>query len=141
MLNKSRVADVMTKDVTTVYEESNLQQVFALLTPYRFRHLPVIDGQRLVGILSQRDLLQVQGERVSKNPALRAQAERTLEETFVRDIMNSNVVTTRPDASLAEAAQRMIEHRVGALPVVDEAGLLLGIVTQTDLLRSLAHML
>jgi CBS domain-containing protein len=141
MLNKPRIAEVMTKDVTTVYEESNLQQVFDLLTPYRFRHLPVIDGKRLVGILSQRDLLQVQGERVSKNPALRAQAARALEETFVRDIMNSNVVTTRPDASLAEAAQRMLEHRVGALPVVDEAGQLLGIVTQTDLLRSLAHVL
>lgn len=141
MLNKPRVADVMTKDVTTVYEETNLQQVFALFSPYTYRHLPVVDGKRLVGIISQRDLLQVQGERVSKNPALRAHAERTLEETFVRDIMNTNVVTIRPDASLAQAAQHMLEHRVGALPVIDDRNQLLGIVTETDLLRSLSHML
>ena len=141
MLKKPRVADVMTKDVITVYEESNLQQVFALLAPYRFRHLPVVDGKRLVGILSQRDLLQVQGERIHKNPALRAQAAHTLEETFVRDIMNTNVVTIGADATLAEAARRLLEHRVGALPVVDEAGQLVGIVSETDLLRSLTHML
>lgn len=141
MPKKIRVADVMTKDVTTVYEESNLQQVFDILAPYRFRHLPVVDGKRLVGILSHRDLLQVTSQASSKTPAARARTTRELEETFVRDVMNSNVVTIRSEATLAEAARQMLEHQIGALPVVDEAQELLGIVTETDLLRSLSHML
>ncbi|HEX6244078.1 MAG TPA: CBS domain-containing protein [Polyangiales bacterium] len=141
MLQKSRVADVMTRDVITVFEESNLQEVFGILAPYRFRHLPVVDGKRLVGILSQRDLLQLTSQSLDKNLAARARGVRALEETFVRDVMNGSVVTIRPDASLAEAARLMTTKRVGALPVVNEAEELLGIVSETDLLRSLAHML
>ena len=141
MLQKNRVADVMTRDVTTVFEESSLREVFAILAPYRFRHLPVVDGKRLVGILSQRDLLQITSQGMDPNLATRARSVRALEETFVRDVMNNNLITIRPDASLAEAARVMTTQRVGALPVVNEAQELLGIISEHDLLRGLAHML
>lgn len=131
---KLTVADVMTKDVTTVFEENNLLQVFSLLGPYRFRHLPVVDGKSLVGILSQRDLLQVTTDTLRKTQAA---SSRVLEETFVRDVMATNVVTVRPEASLATAVQLLLDHHVGSLPVVDERNQLVGIVTDHDLLRSL----
>jgi acetoin utilization protein AcuB len=141
MAKKLKVSDVMTRDVTTVFEESNLQQVLSILGPYRFRHLPVVDGTRVVGILSQRDLLQVTSQGLDKTPAAKLREARVLEQTFVRDVMNGKVVTIQPDAPLAVAAQSMLENRVGALPVVDEQDQLLGIVTESDLLRHLAHTL
>jgi CBS-domain-containing membrane protein len=141
MAQKLKVADVMTRDVTTVYEESNLQEVLSLLGPYRFRHLPVVDGKRVVGILSHRDLLKVTSQGMDKTLAAQARETRLLEQTFVRDVMNTNVLTTRAEGSLAEAARSMLDGKVGALVVVNEQEELLGIVTETDLLRCLVHML
>ncbi len=141
MLNKVKVREVMTRDVSTVFEEDNLERVMAMLAPYRFRHVPVVDGGRVVGILSQRDLLQLTGQGLDRSPAARAREARNLEQTFVRDVMNQKVTTVGPAATLAEAAQLMFEHRIGALPVVDEQNLLIGIVSESDLLRRLAQPL
>jgi acetoin utilization protein AcuB len=141
MAQKLKVADVMTRAVTTVYEESSLQEVLSLLGPYHFRHLPVVDGKRVVGILSHRDLLKVTSQGLDKTIAAHAREVRLLDQTFVREVMNSNVLTTSADASLAEAARKMLENKVGALVVVDERDQLLGIVTETDLLRCLVHIL
>lgn len=141
MAQKLKVADVMTRDVTTVYEESHLQEVLSVLGPYRFRHLPVVDGKRLVGILSHRDLLKMTSQGLDKTLVAQAREARLLEQTFVRDVMNSDVLTVQAEASLAEAARSMLSHKVGALAVVNERGDLEGIVTETDLLRCLVHML
>jgi CBS domain-containing protein len=141
MAQRLKVADVMTRDVTTVYEESNLQDVLAILGPYHFRHLPVVDGKRLVGILSHRDLLKVTSQGLDQTLAAQARQARLLDQTFVRDVMNTNVLTTRAEASVAEAARSMLDNKVGALAVVNEREELLGIVTETDLLRCLVHML
>jgi CBS domain-containing protein len=141
MAQKLKVADVMTRDVTTVYEESNLQEVLSILGPYRFRHLPVVDGKRVVGILSHRDLLKVTSQGLDRTLAAQAREARLVEQTFVRDVMNTNVLTVRSETSVAEAARRMLDNKVGALVVVNEREELQGIVTETDLLRCLVHML
>lgn len=141
MSQKKRVSDIMTREVSTVFEEDNLERVIALLKPYRFRHVPVVDGKRVVGILSQRDLLQLTSQGLDKTAVARTREARLVEQTFVRDVMNQKVVTIRPDASLAEAARLMSEQRVGALPVVDEKEALVGIVSESDLLRVLAQAL
>lgn len=141
MTQKLKVADVMTRDVTTVYEESNLQEVLSILGPYRFRHLPVVDGKRLVGILSHRDLLKVTSQGLDKTLAAQAREARLLEQTFVRDVMNADVLTVRSNTELGEAARTMLTNKVGALAVVNERGDLEGIVTETDLLRRLVHLL
>jgi acetoin utilization protein AcuB len=141
MFNKLKVADIMTRDVSTVFEEDNLDRVLTLLAPYRFRHVPVVDDGRVVGILSQRDLLQLTSQGRDHSPAARARVTRDLEQTFVRDVMNQKVITIRPEGSLADAARLMFEHRVGALPVVDAQEKLVGIVSESDLLRRLAQTL
>jgi CBS domain-containing membrane protein len=136
MFSKRKVADVMTRDVLTLYEESSLQQVLSALGPYRFRHLPVVDGKRVVGIISQRDLLLLSTQGLGHGPASQAREARLMEEVFLRDVMTTQVVTIEPEATLAEAGRRMLESRIGALPVVDRDGELVGIVTENDLLRS-----
>jgi CBS domain-containing protein len=141
MAHKQSVADIMTRDVKTLFEESSLLEVLSLLGTYRFRHLPVVDGKKLVGIVSHRDLLALVTEGAGQGIAAWAREARRLESLFLRDVMATQVVTIEPAASVSEAARRMLEWRIGALPVVDAEQELLGIVTENDLVRAFAHEL
>ena len=135
------VSDIMTREVITLFEEDNLERVSRELSHYRFRHLPVVDDGKLVGILSQRDLLRASVGGLHAGPHARAREARILEETFVRDVMRTDVRTARPDESVASAAQSMIDGHFGALPVVDGNGTLLGIITENDIVRVAAKVL
>jgi CBS domain-containing protein len=141
MGNRTVVSDIMTREVVTLLEEDNLQNVAAGLEHFRFHHLPVVDDRKVVGMLSQRDILRATVAGIDGGAAARAREARFLEQTFVRDVMTTEVVTARPDESIKAAAQRMLQHRFGALPVVDEHNNLLGIVTENDILRTVASEL
>jgi acetoin utilization protein AcuB len=132
------VADIMTRDVVTVYEEDDLNQVRTKLSERSFHHLPVVDGNKLVGMLSQRDMLRATVAGSDYGALAQAREARYLEQSFVRDIMETRVRSVRPGDSLRSVAQRLLEFRVGALPVTDEQGNLIGIVTENDLVRQLA---
>jgi acetoin utilization protein AcuB len=135
------VQEIMSCQVVTVYEEQNLSQVKAALSAHTFRHLPVVDGTKLVGLISERDVLRATVAGVDGGAAARSRESHYLEETFVRDVMQTKVVSIRPADSIVLAAQRMLEHRIGALPVVDERDELVGIITQNDLVRQLLEHL
>jgi CBS domain-containing membrane protein len=136
-----QVSEIMTRDVITLLEEDNLESVGATLARFRFHHLPVVDGRRLVGMMSQRDMLRFTVAGVDRSPPARMREARFLEQTFVRDVMHPDVITARPDESVQSAAERMLAHRFGALPVVDDQENLIGIVTENDIVRSVAHAL
>ncbi|HEY6881055.1 MAG TPA: CBS domain-containing protein [Polyangiales bacterium] len=129
----------MTREVVTVAEEDNLQEVRERLRQHSFHHLPVVDGARLVGLLSQRDVLRASVAGSDQGAFARVREQRYLEQTFVRDVMQTSLVTAKPDDGISQLAQRMLKHRVGALPVVDEQNNLLGIVTENDLVRTLVE--
>jgi len=133
------VAEIMTRDLVTLLEEDNLEHVAAGLKRYRFHHLPVVDGRKLVGMFSQRDMLHATVAGSDRSVAARAREARFLEETFVRDVMKTALVTVTPSASIAAAAKLMLSARIGALPVVDGDGNLLGIVTENDIVRTVAE--
>jgi CBS domain-containing protein len=135
------VGEVMTRQVVTLNEEDNLEMVAAGLERFRFHHLPVVDGRKLVGILSQRDMLRHSVADQNRNPLDRARERRYLEQTFVRDIMRTRLVTAHPEEPVSMAAKRMLEMRFGALPVVDGEGNLLGIITENDVVRLAANLL
>lgn len=141
MAQSKTVAEIMTKQVVTLFEEDNLQRLSKELSHYRFRHLPVVDDGRVVGILSQRDLLRATVDGIDRSPMARAREARYLEETFVRDLMHTDVKVARPDESAKAAAQRMLEGHIGALPVVDASGMLVGIVTENDIMRAALEVL
>src|SRR5687768_13840021 len=115
--------------------------VAAGLTRFRFHHLPVVDGPKLVGILSQRDMLRATVAGADRSAFARAREHRYLEQTFVRDVMRTKLVTARPEEPVSMAAKRMLEMRYGALPVVDLDGNLLGIITENDVVRWAASVL
>jgi acetoin utilization protein AcuB len=139
MAGARTVSDVMTRTVVTVSEEDNLLEVRGRLAQHSFHHLPVLDGTRVVGLLSQRDVLRATVSGVDGGAFALAREQRFLEQTFVRDLMRAPVVTAAPDDSLPTVAARMLEHRIGALPVTDVSRNLLGIITENDLVRTIAE--
>ena len=128
------VKDSMTLEVVVLSPEATAGEALALCTEERIRHLPVLEGERLVGIVSDRDLR-------SAAPALgdpgRASA---LAKIRVSEVMTRDVVSARPDDPIEEAANRMRERRIGCLPVVEDERLV-GILTSSDVMEALAQLI
>jgi CBS domain-containing protein len=133
------VADIMTREVITVSEEDNLAHLAHGMEEFGVRHLPVVSGKRLVGLISHRDLLRLSVGTLSPTAGARAADERAKENTFAASVMTRQVLTVRPDTLLLQAARLMVANKVGCLPVVDENGELVGIVSEHDLLKELAR--
>ena len=125
-----RVRDVMTAEVTTLQRNDKLSLADDIMRLGRIRHLPVLDENgQLAGILTQRDLFR---GALAKALGYGERAQRQLMDTLVvKEVMTSEVITTTPDAPLAEAAHVLVERKIGCLPVI-EAGRLIGIITEGD---------
>jgi len=133
------VSDIMTRKLITVPPDYSVESAVQLFQRRGIRHLLVLDGSMLVGVVSDRDLVRsLEPLRSKKKKLLNVGGLFFLLEPIeVREIMSKDVVTIQPDVSVQYAAASMVVSRFGALPVVDN-GELVGIVTDTDLLRYLA---
>lgn len=131
------VSEIMTTDVVSVEETDSVMNLLESLQALRFRHLPVTDDSRLIGLLTERDLLRVASSSLLPH---RAQQDQALLDRFrVRDVMVRDVVTVSPDASVAAAGKLMLDKHIGCLPVVNASNDLVGIVTSSDFVAALAH--
>lgn len=127
------VRDLMTRDLVTLNVHSDLEIAEGLMAVMRIRHLPVVSGSKLVGLITHRDLLR------ASLSTLRAHSpeeeDRLKTSVEVSSLMRSEVATTHPDEDVRDAIRRMRQHRYGCLPVVDAEGDLVGIVTEADFLE------
>jgi CBS-domain-containing membrane protein len=131
---RTTVAEIMQPSPMTVRADDGLDMIEDLMSLARVRHLPVVDGERLVGVVSLRDLLAYSLTRaLDFEPR---QRRVFLKSVDVREAMSERLITARPETPQTDAAALMLRHRIGCLPVVDGAGALVGIVTETDLLRA-----
>ena len=121
-----RVDDAMTDLVTSVSPNTTVLAALRLMFSQGIRHLPVVDDDRLIGIVSDRDL----------TPATRTAPSPTIRERTVRQLMTTPVRWVRPDDNLMEATRQMLAWRISALPVV-EHDRVTGILTTTDCLQAL----
>ncbi len=119
------VRDVMTADPVFIAPDATVEQAHALMTSGGFRHLPVVDGKRVVGVISTGDI----GRLGPTIPELTARP--------VADLMSADPPTVAPEQPIEAAAGQMGLRKVNCLPVVSE-GRLVGIVTTYDLLDALA---
>lgn len=121
-----KIREIMKPAPITVTEATRLGEALQTMMNHRIRHLPVVRGDRLCGILSERDILHYRAITVFRD---------AWSQTPVTAAMTTAVQTAGPDDSLTEIAGRLADSRVGALPIV-ERGILLGLVTVTDVLEA-----
>jgi len=126
------VKDVMKTQLVTLNADSKLGFANDIMYLGRIRHLPVVKGEAVVGILTQRDLYRASLTSILTNWK---ENKEFLDSIKVSEVMTKNVITVAPDATIEEAAQIMIDKKVGGLPVVKEKNKLVGLITETDVLQ------
>ncbi|MEV1146122.1 CBS domain-containing protein [Micromonospora sp. NPDC049799] len=137
-----QVGDVMTRDVATVWQETPYREIVDALVRRGISGVPVVDGfRRVLGVVSESDLLhkieragQPEQRRVFEGRRHRTAREKA-DALLARDLMTAPPVTTWPEATITSAARQMDREAVKRLPVLDDLGRLVGIVTRGDLLR------
>ncbi|MBV8453597.1 MAG: CBS domain-containing protein [Deltaproteobacteria bacterium] len=133
-----KVRDVMTTVVTTLKRNDKLTLADDVMQLGRIRHLPILDddAEQLVGIVSQRDLFR---GALAQALGYGQYGRRKLLDTFaIKDMMTTDVITTSPDTPLVDAAQLLIERKIGCLPVVENERLI-GIITEGDFVALVAR--
>ena len=132
-----RVREIMTRNVVTISLDERLDLVDEIMSEGSIRHMPVTKGGRLVGVVSQRDLLRARLSSVREYSE--EDQERFLHSVDVERVMSREVKFADPDEPVVRAARRMLEAKIGCLPVVDREGDLVGLVTETDVMRCLVE--
>jgi acetoin utilization protein AcuB len=127
------IADIMTTNVETLRPADSLARIGAMFASKPFHHLLVIDGERLLGVISEGDCLKASSPFIGKESET-DQDRQTLTLTAA-DIMTPNPVLVKPSMTTRQASMLVLERGIGCLPVVAD-GVLVGIVTWKDLLAS-----
>lgn len=130
MLGKVRVEEVMTHPALSVAPQTTVRMAQHLMYDYHIRHLPVVDDQRLIGILSSGDIRRASPS--SANLQNESELRSLWDALKVGEVMTHTPVTISPDKPVLEAIRLLYEHRFNSLPVVDEYGRLVGILTEVD---------
>ncbi|MFF0827932.1 CBS and ACT domain-containing protein [Brevibacillus sp. NPDC003359] len=129
-----RIEEIMRKKIVTIQPSTTIGEALLLLRANRIRHLPVIENDSLVGIVSDRDLRDALPSRL-----LTHDDDDTVLHKPVADIMNQQVITAHPLDFIEDAALQLYEHKIGSLPIV-EGKRLVGLITESDLFSSLIEL-
>jgi CBS domain-containing protein len=131
------IAEVMTRDPVTARPYQPVLEAVALMTERGFKHVPILDDAgRLVGIISDRDVRTAIGD-----PAEALHRDLTeLEEMPISSVMTAPAESVSDEAPLVEVAHRLAHESIGALPVVDRGGRVVGIVSYVDVVRKLLDL-
>jgi len=129
------VRDIMTSSPVSLQKDDKLSLAEEVMTGGRIRHLPILDGERLVGVLSEGDLFHSAFKVLHFRPDEQRKFVKSLK---VEDVMSKQVVSVPADTSIRAAARLMMEKKLGCLPVV-KGERLCGLVTKSDMLRCLAE--
>jgi CBS domain-containing membrane protein len=137
------VKDIMTRDVVTVTKDADIHEVSSLLAERGISGMPVVDDQHVViGVITEADVLSMSG--VKRGHTIKEIIGHLLGEPLpgrgkgtVRDFMSASPITVHPDADVREAAAILDKRRIKRLPVVDEGGRLLGIISRADIVKAM----
>lgn len=118
-----RASQIMSSPVVSLDPQATLESARGLFRTHRFRHLPVVgESSKVIGILSDRDVLAIHDHSL-----------------LVRDAMITHVLSAHPDTAIRHIAKIMFQERIGAMPIISTSGELEGIVTRSDILRTVVN--
>ena len=126
------IRDVMSSPVIAVSPTTSLPKLNALMREQHIRRLPVMSGNRLVGMVTFGDIRSAMPSDATTLSVY--ELAYLMEQVTAAEIMRGDVITIGADASVAEAAQRMLEHKISGMPVMEQ-GQLVGIITESDIFR------
>jgi acetoin utilization protein AcuB len=128
----------MSSDVITIDEDTSMMKASQIMKENNIRRLPVMRKGKLVGIVTDRDIKEASPSKATTLDV--HELYYLLSELKVKDIMRKNPVTISPEETVEKAAVKMLEHRISGLPVVNEKGNLVGIITQGDIFKVLVSL-
>jgi CBS-domain-containing membrane protein len=140
------VGDLMTKDVVTVKKETSLEEAARRLTGLRISGMPVVDdNDQVVGVVGELDLISLGGGK--KGSAVKNLFRRMLGEPVpagkagdnVGAVMSKPAITIKPTAHIREAAHILENHRIKRLPVINDDGKLIGVISRADIVRGMSR--
>lgn len=138
-MERMRVRDIMTSPAIIIGPDTTVPAAIALMRQHNIRHLPVEENGRLVGMISRGDLREA--SITASINADQYELHFLLNKLTVARLMSRKVYTVTPHAFVVHAAELMTDNKIAGLPVVDEKGAVIGIVTESDLLRMLVDKL
>jgi CBS domain-containing protein len=149
-MNDIKVEEVMTNLVVTLRPDDGITEAARKLLANRISGAPVVQRGRLVGVISEADLVATYSHPARPGSTLRAMdplaylihgsAPSTDSKLTVADVMTTDVITLSPTSSIWEAAALIERRGIRRLPIIDEEGFLVGIVARADLVRAMTLM-
>jgi len=133
------VRELMIPNPITIAHDQTVEQAMALMGRYKVRRLPVTKAGKLAGIVSDRDVRQLAGRPSIKLP--KSELDEAYRNLPVEEIMTPNVLTIREFDTLQSAITSLLENRISGLPVVDQQGALVGMLSETDILKHYLRLL
>jgi len=132
--------DLMTADPRTVTPQASIAEAWDVMRELAVRHVPVVEDGALVGMLSDRELAQVDVARLLRFEG--ADALREEMETPIVEVMSSDVISVEPETDVGEVISLLLEQKIGAVPVVEPGTRdVVGIISYVDVLRALQDLL
>lgn len=139
MLDKTTIREWMSSPVLTIRPESPISAAHSVMKESKVRRLAVVDEQeRLVGIITIGDVREASPSDATTLSIW--ELNYLWAQLTVGKIMSHDVLTIRPDDTMSAAAKLMLDHKVSGLPVIDENGKLLGMITESDIFRMVVRM-
>lgn len=132
------VQDLMTRKIFTIGPDDILAHLEQQMRELRFRHLPVVEDDKLVGLITRGDLLRASSSFLSDKAKER---DELIHRLPAKHIMQRDLITVRPTHPLSEVTVIMWEAKIGCVPVTDNDKTLLGIITEADFVRLAHHVL
>lgn len=123
-----KVNEWMEKKLITIGRETTIQDAISLMKKHSIRHLPVLEGERLIGLVTDGDMRQVF-------------VASLIEELSIDDVMIKDPITVTADTEIEDAAKIIYFNKIGALPVVDERYQAIGIVTVADIMAAFIELM
>jgi len=138
MPHRLTLSDIMTRDLVTLAEDDTLADARSCMERGRIRHIPVVRGKQLVGLITHRDILAASFSTFAQ--VSQREEHKIFVQIPVREVMH-DAFAVPPTMRVRDAARVMLDKQYGCLPVVSDDRTLLGIVTEADFLRLAVRML